>query len=94
MNITELSIKRPSLIVVLFGVLILLGVMGFMNLSYELLPDFSQPVVVIKTMYPGAEPHEVENTVSRKLEDALSNLEGIDYMETYPCPMHRSLLLT
>jgi len=86
MNITELSIKRPSLIVVLFGVLILLGVIGFSNLSYELLPDFSQPVVVIKTMYPGAEPHEVENTVSRKLEDALSNLEGIDYMETYSLP--------
>ncbi len=86
MNITELSIKRPSLIVVLFGVFILLGVIGFSNLSYELLPDFSQPVVVIKTMYPGAEPHEVENTVSRKLEDALSNLEGIDYMETYSLP--------
>lgn len=86
MNITEISIKRPSLIIVLFGVLILLGVIGFMNLSYELLPDFSQPVVVIKTMYPGAEPHEVENTVSRKLEDALSNLEGIDYMETYSLP--------
>jgi HAE1 family hydrophobic/amphiphilic exporter-1 len=86
MNITELSIKRPSLIVVLFGVLTLLGIIGFSNLSYELLPDFSQPVVVIKTMYPGAEPHEVENTVSRKLEDALSNLEGIDYMETYSLP--------
>ncbi len=86
MNITEISIKRPSLIIVLFGVLILLGVIGFMNLSYELLPDFSQPVVVIKTMYPGAEPHEVENTVSRKLEDALSNLEGIDYMKTYSLP--------
>jgi len=86
MNITEISIKRPSLIVVLFGVFILLGVIGFTNLSYELLPDFSQPVVVIKTMYPGAEPHEVENTVSRKIEDALSNLEGIDYMLTYSLP--------
>jgi len=86
MNITEISIKRPSLIIVLFGVFILLGVIGFTNLSYELLPDFSQPVVVIKTMYPGAEPHEVENSVSRKLEDALSNLEGIDYMETYSLP--------
>ena len=86
MNITEIAIKRPSLIVVMFGIFILMGVIGFMNLSYELLPDFSQPVVVIKTMYPGAEPHEVENTVSRKLEDALSNLEGIDYMETYSLP--------
>ena len=93
MNITELSIKRPSLIVVFFGVLILLGVIGFSNLSYELLPDFSQPVVVIKTMYPGAEPHEVENTVSRKLEDALSNVEGIDYIQTYSLPNASVILL-
>jgi HAE1 family hydrophobic/amphiphilic exporter-1 len=86
MNITEISIKRPSLIIVLFGVFTLLGIIGFMNLSYELLPDFNQPVVVIKTMYPGAEPEEVETSVSRKIEDALSNLEGVDYLETMSMP--------
>ena len=86
MNITEISIKRPSLIIVLFGLFILLGTIGFMNLSYELLPDFNQPVVVIKTMYPGAEPEEVETSVSRKIEDALSNLEGVDYLETMSMP--------
>lgn len=86
MNITEISIKRPSLIIVLFSLLILLGVIGYTNLSYELLPDFNQPVVVIKTMYPGAEPQEVETSVSRKIEDALSNLEGVDYLETISMP--------
>lgn len=86
MNITEISIKRPSLIIVLFSVFALLGIIGYKNLSYELLPDFSQPVVVIKTMYPGAEPQEVETSVSRKIEDALSNLEGVDYLETTSMP--------
>ncbi|MBI5540323.1 MAG: efflux RND transporter permease subunit [Bacteroidia bacterium] len=86
MNITEISIKRPSLIIVLFGVFILLGIIGYKNLGYELLPDFNQPVVVIKTMYPGAEPNEVETSVSRKIEDALSNLEGVDYLETKSMP--------
>jgi HAE1 family hydrophobic/amphiphilic exporter-1 len=60
MNITEISIKRPSLIIVLFSVFTLLGFIGYKNLSYELMPDFNQPVVVIKTVYPGAEPNEVE----------------------------------
>lgn len=82
MNITEISIKRPSLIIVLFSVFALLGIIGFKNLSYELMPDFNQPVVVIKTVYPGAEPNEVETSVSRKIEDALSNLEGVDYLLT------------
>jgi HAE1 family hydrophobic/amphiphilic exporter-1 len=86
MNITEISIKRPSLIIVLFSVLTLLGVKGYKNLSYELMPDFNQPVVVIKTVYPGAEPNEVETSVSRKIEDALSNLEGVDYLVTKSLP--------
>jgi len=86
MNITEISIKRPSLIIVLFSVLTLLGIIGYKNLSYELMPDFNQPVVVIKTVYPGAEPSEVETSVSRKIEDALSNLEGVDYLVTKSLP--------
>ncbi len=86
MNITEISIKRPSLIIVLFSVLALLGIIGYNNLSYELMPDFNQPVVVIKTLYPGAEPNEVETSVSRKIEDALSNLEGVDYLVTKSLP--------
>lgn len=86
MNITEISINRPSLIVVLFSIFILLGYIGFKNLSYELMPDFNQPVVVITTGYPGAEPEEVETSVSRKIEDALSNLEGVDYLVTKSLP--------
>lgn len=86
MNITEISIKRPSLIIVLFSVFSLLGIIGYKNLSYELMPDFNQPVVVIKTVYPGAEPNEVETSVSRKIEDALSNLEGVDYLVTKSLP--------
>lgn len=86
MNITDISIKRPSLIIVLFSVFALLGFIGYKNLSYELMPDFNQPVVVIKTAYPGAEPGEVETSVSRKIEDALSNLEGVDYLITKSLP--------
>ena len=86
MNITEISLKRPSLIIVLFSLFILFGYIGFNNLSYELMPDFNQPVVVIKTMYPGAEPQEVETSVSRDIEDALSNLEGVDYLVTKSLP--------
>lgn len=86
MNLTDISIKRPSLIIVMFSVFTLLGVIGFMNLSYELMPDFNQPVVVIRTIYPGAEPEEVESSVSKKIEDALSNLEGVDFVVTKSMP--------
>ncbi|MDP2043517.1 MAG: efflux RND transporter permease subunit [Algoriphagus sp.] len=86
MNITSIAINRPSLIIVMFSLFILLGYIGYTNLSYELMPDFNQPVLVIKTVYPGAAPEEVESSVSEKIEDALSNLEGVDYLITKSLP--------
>ncbi len=82
MTITELSIKRPSLIIVFFGVLILAGLFAYQNIGYELMPDFSQPVITIRTMYPGASPEEVENSVTKIIEDAVSNIDRIDYISS------------
>lgn len=82
MNITELSIKRPTLIVVIFAVLTFLGVVSFMQLNYELLPKYANPVLVIATVYPGASPSEVENSITKKIEDAVSSLEQVDNIQS------------
>jgi len=78
MTLTEIAIKRPSLIIVIFSVLTLGGIFAYQNLGYELMPDFSPPVITITTVYPGASPSEVENSVTKKIEDAISGLENID----------------
>ncbi|WP_342330469.1 efflux RND transporter permease subunit [Pedobacter sp. FW305-3-2-15-E-R2A2] len=77
MKITEISIKRPTLVIVVFTVLTLMGLLSYFSLSYELLPKFSNNVVSISTIYPGASPNEVENTVTKKIEDAVSSMENI-----------------
>lgn len=77
MKLTEISIKRPSLVIVVFTVLTLMGLLSYFSLSYELLPKFSNNVVSISTVYPGASPNEVENTVTKKIEDAVSSMENI-----------------
>ena len=82
MSITELAIKRPTLIVVIFAVLTFLGVVSYFSLNYELFPKYSQPVLVIVTPYPGASPSEVENSVTKKVEDAISSLEDIDNIQS------------
>jgi HAE1 family hydrophobic/amphiphilic exporter-1 len=82
MKIAEISIKRPTLVIVLFTVLILGGLLSYTSLNYELLPKFSSPVVSITTIYPGASPSEVENTVSKKIEDAVSSMENIKKLDT------------
>ncbi|HRN56781.1 MAG TPA: efflux RND transporter permease subunit, partial [Agriterribacter sp.] len=82
MKIAEISIKRPTLVIVLFVVLILGGLLSYSSLNYELLPKFSPGVVTVTTVYPGASPGEVENTVSKKIEDAVSSMENIRKLET------------
>jgi hydrophobic/amphiphilic exporter-1 (mainly G- bacteria), HAE1 family len=78
MTITELSIKRPSLIVVIFAALGVLGLYSFSQLNYELLPKITPPVITIATVYPGASPSEVETSVTKPVEDAISTLDEID----------------
>lgn len=77
-KLTELAINRPLLITVIFTVLILFGVLGYNNLNYNLLPKFDAPVVSIITTYRGASADEIENTVTKNIEDAVSSLEGVD----------------
>ena len=78
MTITELSIKRPTLIVVIFSVLTLVGLYSYTQLNYELLPKITPPVITVTTIYPGASPKEVETSVTKPIEDAISTLDEID----------------
>lgn len=81
MNITALSIRRPSLIIVIFAVLTFMGVASYFSLPIEMVPKFNPPVVTVVTVYPGASPSEVENAVSKPIEDAVSSLEGIEQIQ-------------
>lgn len=83
MKLSELSIKRPIYVIVLFVVLLILGYMSFRSLSAELMPKFTPPVLNVQIVYPGASPSEVENSLTRKVEDALSTMEGIDQMQSF-----------
>lgn len=77
MKISDISIKRPSLVIVVFTALSLLGLLSYFSLNYELLPKFTPEVVSISTVYPGASPNEVENTVTKEIEDAVSSMENV-----------------
>ena len=82
MKLAEVSIKRPSLVIVMLALLIIGGLFSYSQLSYELIPKFEVKVVTVMTVYPGAAPAEVENTVSRKIEDAVSSLESIKKIQS------------
>ncbi len=76
-SITEVAIKRPLLIIVIFFTLILFGFLSYKSLNYNLFPKFDIPVIMVQTVYPGASSDEVESSVTKILEDAVSSIEGV-----------------
>ena len=82
MKLAEISIKRPSLVIVLFTILTLGGILSYTLMGYELIPKFETNMVTISTVYPGASPAEVETSVTRKIEDAVGSLENVKKVES------------
>ncbi len=82
MKIADISIKRPSLVIVIFTALTIFGLITYSMLNYELLPKFSPSVISVSTIYPGASPSEVENSVTKKIEEAVASMEKVKKIES------------
>lgn len=78
MNIASLAIKRPVFIVMIVLSIITLGIIGYVNLPVDLLPSIDMPNVMVITSYPGASSVEIENSLSKPLENAVGTIEGLD----------------
>ncbi|MGL5752210.1 MAG: efflux RND transporter permease subunit [Paraclostridium sp.] len=75
--IPKFSVKRPYTVAVAVVMVLILGVVSFMNMTTDLLPSMDLPYVVVNTPYPGANPEKVETSVTRPLEQALSTTSGL-----------------
>ncbi len=72
MKIVKLSIGRPVTVTMLMVTLVLFGAVAYQRLPINLLPDISYPTLSVRTDYVGAAPEEVENLVTRRIEEAVS----------------------
>ena len=82
MNLSAIAIKRPVFTVMVTVALMVLGAMGLSRLGTDLFPDVAFPVVVVNVPYPGASPREVEQLVTKPIEDSVVSLNGIDRLKT------------
>jgi hydrophobic/amphiphilic exporter-1 (mainly G- bacteria), HAE1 family len=82
MNIAALSIKRPVFIVMILLSIITLGIIGYLRLPVDLLPNVEFPNLVVMTQYPGASSAEIETLITKPLENALANVEGLDTLSS------------
>ena len=67
----------------IFVALAVIGIYSYNQMGVDLLPKMDWPIVSVVTVYPGAGPREVENDVSKPIEDALSSLNNIDNIRSY-----------
>ncbi len=82
MKLSDLSIKRPVLAVVMSLLLIVLGVMAFLRLTLRELPAIDPPIVSVQVEYPGASAGVIETRITKPLEDALAGIEGINTIDS------------
>ena len=75
---TRVSLKNPVFATMLMLALVVLGLFAFQRLKVDQFPNIDFPVVVVSTEYPGASPEIVESEVSKKIEEAVNSIAGIN----------------
>jgi len=75
--LVDLSIAQPVFIAMIVLAVIVVGVLSYGQMGLNLFPDVSLPIVVVQTIYPGASPNAVAETVSMPIEDAVSGISGV-----------------
>jgi hydrophobic/amphiphilic exporter-1 (mainly G- bacteria), HAE1 family len=83
MSITTVSIKRPVAMMMFIVALLIFGVVAFINLAIDLMPNIEFPYVTVQMVYPGAGPEEIETSVLKPVEEQLATIANIKNVTSY-----------
>jgi len=78
MNFPRFSVHRPVLTVMVSLIVIIVGIVSFRRLPIDLMPDITYPTLSISTEYENASPEEVEELITRIIEEAMSAVPGVE----------------
>jgi len=82
MFLSRISVRRPIAMTAFIIVLIMIGAALYPRLSVDLLPNIEIPTVLVRCEYEGASPAEIEVEIIRRIEDAVSSLDGIRHISS------------
>ncbi|BDM63974.1 hypothetical protein NFHSH190041_14260 [Shewanella sp. NFH-SH190041] len=77
MTLINTAVKRPVAVWMMMLAIMLFGMVSFSRLAIKLLPDLSYPTLTIRTLYSGAAPIEIEQLVSKPVEEAVGIVKGL-----------------
>ncbi len=82
MKLAETSIRRPVLATVMSLIIVLVGLICYDRLAVRLIPNVDEPIVTVSTSYPGANARVIESQITKPIEDVLSGIEGVDFINS------------
>ncbi|MFC1856435.1 efflux RND transporter permease subunit, partial [Thermodesulfobacteriota bacterium] len=94
MNISRFSVGRPVLTVMVSLIVIILGGVSLSRLSIDLMPDITYPTLSISTEYENASPEEVEELITRIIEEAMSAVPGVEEVTSVSAEGRSSVRVT
>jgi HAE1 family hydrophobic/amphiphilic exporter-1 len=77
-KLAQLCVSRPVFAVMLIMAMVVVGAVSYTRLGVDRFPDVDMPIISVRTTLLGASPEEIESTVTRRVEDAVATVEGID----------------
>ena len=83
MSIAGFSIKRPVLISMIMVAMVIFGALAYIGMPLNITPAIEIPYVLVQTTYAGASPDLIESQISKKVEDAVSMVSGLDLITSY-----------
>ncbi len=78
MILSDVSVRRPVFAIMMTAALIVLGAVSYFSLGLDLMPRTDNPVVNVNTNLPGASAEEIETQITKRIEEAVNTISGID----------------
>ncbi|MDP2207531.1 MAG: efflux RND transporter permease subunit [Bacteroidota bacterium] len=83
MTITEISIRRPVFLLMIFGAIAVFGLISLSRMGSSMFPETDFPYITVTTVYPGSNPEENETSVTKPIEEAVSTINGIKSVRSW-----------
>jgi len=93
-KLAEICIRRPVFAAMIILMLVVVGITSYVRLGVDRFPSVDLPTVSIRTQLPGASAEEVETEISKRIEEAVNTVEGIDELRSISGPANSVVIVT
>lgn len=80
---SKLCIRKPVTTIMVTLMVFIAGIVSYFNLDQALMPDMDLPIAVVMTTYVGASPEEIEELISKPMEESLGSIANVDTVTSY-----------